>query len=73
MLVAIAEHPREDLVLVRTTVLLRRRAEVTGLFGNGELAVVRDAKFDSWDGVEVVLIRRAYLVDVLPLSVTPTV
>jgi len=71
--VVVVEHPREDLALVRTTVLLRRRAEVASLFGNGQLAVVGDAEFDSWDRAEVILVRRADLVDVLPLGIAPSV
>ena len=73
VLVVVAEHPREELILVRAAVLLRGRTVVTGLFWDGQLAVVGDAKFDSWDRVEVVLVRGTDLVDVLPLSVTPTV
>jgi len=69
-LIVVAEHPREKLVL---TGLLRRRAKVASLFGNGQLTVVGDAKFDSWDRAEVILIRRADLVDVLPLSVAPPI
>jgi len=71
-MLVVVEHPREELAIVPTTVLLRR-AEVTGLIGNGQLAVVWDAEFDSWDRVEVILIRRTNLVDVLPLGVAPTV
>ena len=73
MLVVVVEDPREESTLVRVNVLLRGRAEVTGLFGDGELAVVWDAKLDSRDGVDIVLISRADLVDVLPLGVAPTV
>lgn len=73
MFVVIAKHPSEELTLVRPTGLLRRGAEVTGLFGNGQLTVVGDAKFGSWDRVEVVLVRRVHLVDVLPLCIAPPV
>ena len=72
-MLVVVYHTREELTLVRTAVLLRGRAEATGLFGNGQLAEVRDTKFDSWDRVKVVLIRRAHIVDVLPLGVAPTV
>ena len=72
MLVAVAEHPREEFAPVCTTALLRS-AEVAGLFGSGQLAVVWDAEFDCWDRAEVVLVRGANFVDILPLCVAPTV
>ena len=73
MLVVVTEHPGEELTLVRTTALLRRGAEVSSLFRDGQLAVVGDAEFDSWNRVEVVLIRGANLVNVLPLSIAPPI
>ena len=72
-MLVVVEHPREELILIPTTRLLRRSAEVAGLLGNGQRAVVGDAKFDSWDRVEVVLIRRPNLVEVLPLGVAPPI
>ena len=72
-MLVVVEHPREELIPIPTTCLLRGSAEVAGLFGNGQRAVVGDAKFDSRDRVEVVLIRRPDLVDVLPLGVAPPI
>ena len=69
ILIVVAEHPCEELVLG----LLWRRAEVAGMFGNGQLAVVGDAEFDSWDRAEVILVRRSNVVDVLPLSIAPPI
>ena len=56
MLIVIIEHSSEELILVRTNVLLRGRAELSSLFRNGQLAIVGDAEFDSWDRAEVVLV-----------------